>query len=120
MLIEAINALLELNLSWFYEVIFLNLFWVFAFMAIAYMFWTGKKAFAGFFMVVFAIWQIADFTAVSGWVWAVGAFLFVHYVSRMSILIFVSDTKWLEPHLPKIYTVQFLILLVIFNLFIFR
>jgi hypothetical protein len=88
-------------------------------LAIAYIYWTGKKALGGFLIIVFCLWVLSDFVSVTGWVWAVGAFLMVLYVSRVALLIFVSEIKWLEPHLPKIYCVQFLVLLVIFNIFIF-
>ena len=116
-LFDAIAATLTLNLNWWVWIIMNNLFWVFGVMAAAYFFYGRKKMLSDFIMAVFLIWSALDFSALSGWVILSGTFLALLYLSRLALVGFVENVPSMQKKLPFIISLQFIVVLVIYNIF---
>lgn len=118
MMLEFISHLVQGDLVWILGLIFSNLHWLFAFAAAVYFFYDRKKLVAPFLLTVALTWVISDFSAVTGWIWAVPAFLSIFYISRMALIVFCSDMDRLRNILPVVFVVHFLVIFAIFNLFL--
>ncbi len=118
MIPEAIAATLSLDVAWWLHIIFANLFWVFGFLAIAYFFFGGKKMLSGFLVIVLAIWATMDFSAFSGWTFTAAAFLLLYYITRLSLLAFIESVPSLQKHILPPFVIQYISLLVFFNIFL--
>jgi len=117
MLMEFLAHLVSFDLVWIVSFILGNLHWFFLLFAPAFIFYNEKRVIMPFLLVVFLSWAMVDFTLVSGWVFAVPAFLSIFYISRMTLIVFCSDMDRLKNILPVVFVAHFLVLFAIFNLF---
>ncbi|MFH1663425.1 MAG: hypothetical protein ABH986_01200 [archaeon] len=110
--------LVSLNLQWFVELGMNNLIWVFVFLTAAFVYnemhWSPKY----FFVSVFYILTLVEFVPMLGWVYLVGGFFFLNYVSRITIMTFAGQISWLKDSFPAIMAVQFWLVLIYYNLFL--
>jgi hypothetical protein len=118
MLLEFISHAVALDLGWIVGFIASNLHWLFALVATTFIFYDGKKVLMPFILTVGMLWASADFALVSGWVWAVPAFLFIHYITRFAVMTFCSEVDRLKNILPVVFIIQFFAVYIIFNLFL--
>ena len=109
---------MALDFAWIAGLILSNLHWVFALFAAGFLFYDGKKAIMPFLTIVFLLWAFFDFSAVTGWAFAVAGFIALHYISRVAIMTFCEDVEKLRDILPVIFVLQFLTVFVIFNIFL--
>jgi len=118
MFLEFLSHLVSFDFFWVVEFTLANLHWLFALFIPVYFFYDGKKTIAPFLIIVFMLWSFLDFSAISGWVFAVPGFLALYYISRVVLMIFANDMDSLKDKLPAIFVVHFLIIFAIFNLFL--
>ncbi|MBU2100191.1 hypothetical protein KKG83_06875 [Candidatus Micrarchaeota archaeon] len=115
---EFIGHLLSLDLQWFVELAMNNLLWLFIFIAAAFVYnnmkWSAKHFFVGFFY----LWLLIYFVPMLGWIYLVGGFLFLNYVSRIVVLTFFGNIPALKDSYPAIMVIQFFAVLVYYNLFL--
>ena len=119
MFFDFLDALLSANVGWFTWLLIHNVFWVFAFLALGFFFWEGnmRKVIPAFFLLGIVAWTWVDFELKSGWVLFVGGFLAVYYITKIAVLAFAEDTPSLQKRLIIVSELQFLLLVVIYNLF---
>lgn len=115
--IDLISAIVSLDIGWFIHAFMDNLLWVFIFILMATLFAPGKKALVYFFIASFCVLVGIAWTASVGWLYLVGLFFFLNYISRVAILVFAENVKGLENYLPFIAVIQFVVVLFIFNMF---
>src|SRR3989338_3053720 len=116
-LFDAIAATLALDLNWWLWIIMNNLFWVFGFMVAAYCLYGSKKIFPGFIVITFITWVGTEFVAHSGWVMFGAIFLALHYITRLAVAGVSESIPGLQKNLPFILALQFLVILIIYNIF---
>ena len=110
--------LLSLNLSWFYHQIVDSFAIVVLMFFVCYFFVDRNLKLTFLVWAAFFIncWTLTDFTVGLGWVFYTGSFIFVLYISRFLVLVFAEASEKLKNKLPLLTTIQFLALLVIWNL----
>ena len=119
MFFDFLNAMLSLDFAWFVWLVQANVFFIFAFTAICFFFWNGetKKTIVGLFLLSVVAWTWVDFEMISGWVLFVGGFLAVYYITKVAVMTFAEDVPSLRNKLVIVSEVQFLVLVIIYNLF---
>ena len=120
MLFEFLHRLVSLDLSWFVWLVTANLVYFFIFLAICFFFWEGKmkKVIAAFFLLCLVAWSWIDFEMISGWVLFVGGFLAIYYITKVAVLAFAENTPALQSKLIIVSEIQFIVALVVYNLFL--
>ncbi len=114
---EFFSSLFSLDLQWFVEAAMNNLVWVFVFGLVAFVYNDMKWSAKNFFVSVFYIMMLVDFVPYFGWVYLVGGFFFLNYVSRIVILTFAGNIPALKNSFPAIMAIQFWLVLIYYNLF---
>jgi len=114
--IEAVLNLATLNIGWFIDLIFGNLFWVFAFAALAAFFYSGKNWLLASIMLVLWIWLSVDTPAIWGLTVLVAGFLAFNYVSRVAVLTFASTIPALKGRLVLVNLTLFIVTLAIYHI----
>ena len=119
MIFDFFNAIISLDAGWFVWMLQNNLVYLFAFIALCFFFWEKnlKKTIAATILLSIVAWAWVTFEMVSGWVLFVGGFLAVYYITKLAILIFAQDVPQLKNKLIIISEIQFLVLVVAYNLF---
>jgi len=102
MILEALFALLSGNFAWFSYIAINNLFWVFAFLALSFFFWEGKKIAKMFVVIVYLSWVFMTWPVFVGWPLFVGGFLALYYMGEIGTLLFAESDPKLRKHLPLI------------------
>jgi hypothetical protein len=115
---QLFKAIVELNLAWLVGLVFNNLFWVFAFAALACYMFPKKSLFWGAIVVWLLSWMAIDFTIAVGWVLLSAGFFCFHYIFRLAAVMFAETSDSLKKHIPLIIQLQFVAALVIYNYFI--
>ncbi len=115
---EFFSRLLALDLMWFVQLAMDNLVWVFVFGMAAFIYNNMKWSSKYFFVSVFYIWTLINFVPMVGWVYLVGGFFFLNYISRVIILTFAGNIESLKESFPAIMAVQFWLVLIYYNLFL--
>ncbi len=120
MFFEFVQAVLTLNVNWLAWLISANWHYFFAFAACCFFFWNGnvKKAIVAFFLLSIVVWAAADFSTVSGWMWAVGGFFAIYYISKIAVMVFAESVPQLKRYLVVVSVVQFWVLFIIYNMFL--
>src|SRR3989344_6350354 len=103
---EAMQALFALDLGFFIDVFMNNLFWVFAFYAMLYLFFNGKNIVYWFIFWGFLVWAILDWQDLTGIVFTAGGFLFLYYLSKIALLAFAESVPGLRKYLVVISTIS--------------
>ncbi len=109
-----------LSLNWFYVVnlVLANLHWLFAFMAASFFTRDGKNVLAGFVTIILYLAASGEFVETVGWSVYIASFLFLHFVVRVSLIIFAADMPKIKDNLLAVLIIQFIITVTIFNLFL--
>ena len=115
---QLFQAIVDVNLVYFHSLVFKNLFFVFAFAALAYFMFPKKNIFWGTIVVWMLSWMAIDFTTAFGWVLLSAGFLCFHYVFRLAAVMFAETSESLKKHIPLIIQLQFVAALIIFNYFV--
>ena len=111
--------LFSLDLQWFVELAMENIFWVFFFALITFIYKDMKWSWKTFFIVIFWFWICIPFIGdYLGIVYLVGGFLFLNYASRLVILTFTETIPSLKGRLAMIMLLQFFAVLIFYNLFL--
>ncbi len=120
MFFEFVQAVLTFDLNWLATLLFSNFHYLFAFVAACFFFWNGnvKKTIVAFFLLSIVIWAAGDFSTVSGWMWAVGGFFSIYYISKVAVMAFAETVPQLRRHLVFVSAAQFWILFIIYNMFL--
>ena len=120
MFFEFLAAVISLDVNWLAGLLFSNLHYLFVFGAIGFFFWGNSVKKMAVIAVMFPIlmWTWVDFEILSGWIWAVPAFMAIYYISKIAVLTWAEDTPQLKSKLVIISEIQALALIAIFNLFI--
>lgn len=111
------NEILNFNIGWLVNFLLSNLFWVFALVMLSYIFFGRAKFFEGIVFLTFALWLWDDFGSLSGIGFASSGVLLIYYISKISILAVVENSKELKKHLLVISTATGVVALVISNVF---
>lgn len=115
MFFELVENLVSFNLAWFWSL--LQAHWLMFFMFIALsVFYKPEKWLKFFFILWIYLWIFSDFLSISGWIVFSASFLFLNYVSRVALMTFAESIPWCKDRLPLIFSLQFLTVLIIYNL----
>jgi hypothetical protein len=117
MLLEFLARLMSFDIIWIVTFVMGNLHWLFAIGATVYIFYDKKRFLLPFIFTVGLMWAALDFSNVSGWTFTVSVFLAVYYISRIALIVFASEIKGLKDMLPVVFTLHFLTIFAIFNIF---
>ncbi len=116
---EFFARLVSLDLQWFVELTIDNIFWVFFFAMITFVYHDLKFNWKTFFVVIFWFWiSIPFLNSTLGLVYLVGGFLFLNYVSRLVITTFTESIPSLKGRLAMVMLFQFFAVLILYNLFL--
>ena len=115
---EAMQALFALDLGFFIDIFMNNLFWVFAFYVMLYIFFDGKNMVYWFIFWSFLVWAIVDFQDLTGIVFTAGGFLFLYYLSKIALLGFAESVPGLRRYMVVISTVSAYTLMVVYTFFL--
>ena len=115
---EAVQALASLDLSFFVDLVLNNIFWVFAFYVMIYIFFEGKKTVHFFLLWGFLLWAILDWEYLTGMAFSGSMFLLVYYISKLSLLGFAESTPGLKKYLVVISTLQAYSIIWLYSFFI--
>jgi len=116
--LDAFNALLQVDFSWFMWLVQANIFWIFAFVALGTLLFPQKKIMYSFVFIVLSIWAWADFTKAMGWATTDANYLSLNMIATIVVLAFAESTKRLKGHFLIINQIRFIVILAAFNLFI--
>ncbi|MBI5553679.1 MAG: hypothetical protein HY917_02955 [Candidatus Diapherotrites archaeon] len=112
---EALLHLLNLDLTWWVELVLNNLLWVFG-LYVAGSFFFKEKPFKGFLAIVFNLFVFLDFLNAGHFVFLVGGMLGIFYIVKFTILKFAEDSPSLRHNLVAINEVSGWLVLVMYNL----
>lgn len=115
---QLIQAIFNLDLMYFYSLVFGNLLWLFMFAALAYFMYPKKGLVWGVVLVTLISWIAVDFAAAMGWVLLTAGFLSFHYLFRLAAVMFAETSESLKKHIPLIIQLQFVVAIVVFNYFL--
>lgn len=96
---EVISHAIALDFGFFIEFILANIFWLFALYAVIHFFVDGKKVLNCFVLLVLNLWILTDWSALGGGVFAVGGFLLINYIVKLSSLKIAEHNKYLKPRM---------------------
>lgn len=115
MIAETAYHLMQMDFVWVIQLFLNNLYWVFAFFALGFIFFDGKKSWKKFLVIatVPLIWE--DFTRVSGIVLFVMEFLAIYYVIQIATLKFAEDYPQIAGKLHWVEEVFAMGLVFVFN-----
>ncbi len=113
-----VSEALNFNIGWMINFAISNLFWLFALSALVHILFEGKKFFEGMIFMTFALWLWGDFGALSGIGFFGAQTLLVYYISKISFLTMVENSKNLKPYLVVISTVTGIVSLLAVNIFL--
>lgn len=116
MLFSFLQHLFALDLPWFAGLVMGNLFFLFAFCALAHFLFGRGKMLKGLVLISLMLWSQIEMTNIFGLVWAVGGFLMLNYMSRVAIVLFAENTKQLKSRLVIVMFFQFYVLVAVYNL----
>jgi len=122
MFFEFLNALLNFDIDWLAWILFANLHYLFLYAALLFILMDGKlkSAVPAFFFFCVVAWAFVDFQNISGWVFFVGGFLALSYVTRIAVLTYASaDPKLFKYFIPLNFIVIYA-LWAAYNLFVVR
>ncbi len=119
MFFQFLEALLSLDLAWFVWIVEHNIIWAFAFFAMCFFFWDGKmkKAGGATLLLIMTAWIWVDMESVSGLILFVGGFLSVYYITKVAVMTFAEDSPILRKHLVLVGEIQFVVVLLAYNIF---
>jgi hypothetical protein len=120
MFFEFLNAVINLDIAWLAGLLFNNIHYLFAFVAILFFFFEGKtKSIAiGFFVFCLVAWAFQDFESTSGWIYFAGGFLFLNYLLKIASLTFAESVPGLSKHMLVVNFISAYALLVAYNIFV--
>jgi len=116
-LFEFFAHLFALDFAWIIDLIFANLFFVFAIAALIYIFWEGShfiQVFANFF-VLFWTWEVIGITA--GLAIFGATFLLLNYMRAITALKIAEETPALKDKLVIVSSITFYALLIMYKVF---
>ncbi len=115
---ETIYNLMTLNLGWFIDLIFGNLFFSFGFLAMMYYFFEGKKLLRTTIVIALVLFAVSDFEKVTGFIIIVPAFLAIHYIAKLAVLKFAETVPALKKWMMVVNNLELIIAFFAFNLFL--
>jgi len=115
---EFISRLLSLDFVWFVQLTMDNIFWVFLFGMITFVYHDMKWKWVTFFGIIFWFWISIPFIHSIGMVYLVGGFFFLNYTSRLIITTFTETIPSLKGRLAFVMLLQFFAVLIFYNLFV--
>ena len=83
---EVMVHVLSFDLNWLAAFMLNNLFWLFTLYAVIHFFVDGKKVFKCFVLLVLNLWILTAWSVLGGGVFAVGGFLLINYIVKLSSL----------------------------------
>jgi len=119
LLYEAFARLVSLDLQWFVELTMNNIFWLFVFTLITYVYCGMKWSWKTFLVTIFWFWiSIPFLSGTLGLAYLVGGLLFLNYTSRLVVLTFTDTIPSLKDRMPLVMFLQFLAVLIFYNYFL--
>jgi len=115
---EAVYSLINLDFVFFVDIIVSNLMWVFAWFAVVFFLFDGKKTI--FFFILFSIlfWAFFDFGGLTGLTFISATFLLLNYLSKLSVIAWAENTPALKNNLVMISELVFFSLLLVYTFFL--
>lgn len=117
MIIEVLYHIFSFDITWLFDFIASNLLWLFIFPAIAHFFWGGKNFIQATVLLIAVIFSWSTFEATAGIVFFIGGFLMFYYSSKFVALKIAEETPSLREKMYLISTLQGVVLLVLYNVF---
>ena len=119
MFFQFLEALLSLDLGWFTWLVEHNIVYAFAFFALCFFMWDGnvRKALGATILLSLVAWIWVDMESISGMVIFAGSFLAIYYITKIAVMAFAEDVPALRKHLVLVGEVQFVVVLLVFNVF---
>lgn len=116
---EFFAHLFSFNLQWFVELAMDNIFWVFFFGMISFIYNDLKFKWTTFFVVIFWFWICIPFIHdYLGLVYLVAGLLFLNYISRVTVTVMTETVPALKGKIAPIILLQFFAVLIFYNLFL--
>src|SRR3989344_6971513 len=103
---QAIQAIGNLDIGFFIDVILGNIFFVFALYAMIHIFFNGKKTIYFFVLFAFLLWAIIDWEGITGMGISGAGFLLFYYASKLALLGFVETVPALRKYIIVASTVS--------------
>ena len=117
--LEFFTRLFQLDLQWFVELAMNNLVWVFALIAVTFVYNNLKFSWKIFIVIVIMIFSTVEALGSINIVILVGGFLFVYYIGEVIILTFTETIPSLKGKMPFMLTIYFFIIVTLYALGVF-
>ncbi|MBU2100193.1 hypothetical protein KKG83_06865 [Candidatus Micrarchaeota archaeon] len=117
--LEFFTRLFQLDLQWFVELAMHNLLWVFALVAVTFVYNNLKFSWKIFIVIVIMIFSTVEAFESVNIVILVGGFLFVYYIGEVILLTFTETIPSLKGKLPFTLTIYFFIMVALYALGVF-
>lgn len=119
MTLEFLARLVTLDVSWLFDLIGKNLFWLFVFAALGFVVYGHRKNLVfAFAFIVLVAWVSTDFTRAVGWTFQDPRFWTLNMILQISILMFAESDEKLKKHFVFLNTMRFVFVLSFFNMFL--
>jgi len=116
--LEFFYRLFSLDIGWLVSFILGNIFWLFAFAALAHFFFGRVSLPMAFVAVTIYIWTSLEIASALGWVALSAGFLSFSYIIRIIGLTFASTFDSLKNRVTAISMVLFFATLLVWNVFL--
>jgi len=111
--------LFSLDLQWFVELAMANILWVFALMAVTFVYNEMKWSTKIFIVIVIMIFSTVEAFEAMGLVFLVGSFLFVYYSIEVMLLTFTETIPSLKGKMPVVLTIYFFLMSALYAMGVF-
>jgi len=112
---DILIGIATLDIGFLAGLVFGNLHWFFAFAALSFIFFEGKKPVRAFIHVTFAAMFFAAFLPFIGWAEFTGPFLLFFYLADLAMLKFFETIPYFSKRLVWVEELTFFGCLILFN-----
>lgn len=106
MFLESLTHLARLDFGWFLSLFLNNLAWVFLMIFTMHILTDGKKTMTGALLFTIDVLVIFEFLTVGGFSSLTPTLMLIYYVSKMALLIFAENSKFLGKNLLLLSALQ--------------
>ncbi|HZX20579.1 MAG TPA: hypothetical protein VFF13_06225 [archaeon] len=114
-LLEVLHSVISLDIGFFIDLFFDNLFFFFAFYVLIHIFVEKKDTFFYVLILLIVLWAFEDIETFTGLTFLSASFLIVYYITKLAVVAFAESVPSLRKYTIIITTIQFYVAYVIFN-----
>ncbi len=116
MFLDFLVLVLSLDLGKLVGWLLFNLHWFFMFYALMHFFQDGQKVIKGFLLFILLIFVFVDFEILTGLTVFSAGFLFLHYTTKLMVILIGENTPSLQNKLILLSSIQGYLLIAVYNL----